>query len=280
MGILNSPEFLNSKFAHKVTSNKRKFSHLHYHKDYELYYLAKGTTMYLIDDNFYHIKEGVFVIIPPNTLHNTDSLSCKHIERFLFGFSLKLFNSKLSCIVDDLCSKKVLSLSPTRMEQAVILMEKIELENIEQSETSDYLIDLYLQELLIYLYKYGQEYKVKKTNTETLIDSITQYIKANFADELTLKKLGKHFSISPSHLSRIFKETTGVGINEYIIFTRIDNASKLLKTTSLPITKIAFRCGFNDSNYFSTIFKKYKGTSPLKYANKHKQTSIDYKKPG
>ena len=45
-----------------------------------------------------------------------------------------------------------------------------------------------------------------------------------------------------------------------------DVAEKLLKAKKMPITHVAAACGFNDSNYFSTVFKKIKGITPLKYS--------------
>lgn len=80
-----------------------------------------------------------------------------------------------------------------------------------------------------------------------------------------MEALAKRFSVSKSHLSRQFKNSTGFGLNEYITIVRIKNAERLILTTDLAITDIATKCGFNDSNYFSSVFKKLKGIPPLKF---------------
>jgi len=77
--------------------------------------------------------------------------------------------------------------------------------------------------------------------------------------------LSKIFAMSESHLSRKFKYITGIGINEFITHVRMTNAEKLLRDKTLSITEVAQQCGYNDSNYFSTVFKKFKGISPLKF---------------
>ena len=79
----------------------------------------------------------------------------------------------------------------------------------------------------------------------------------------------KQFSVNESHLSKKFKNVSGTGITEYIAYVRIMNAELLLRQNKYTISEIAFKCGFNDSNYFSTVFKRIKGISPLKYAKKY-----------
>lgn len=74
-----------------------------------------------------------------------------------------------------------------------------------------------------------------------------------------------HRNDSESYISRRFKSTVGVSINEYINFIRVSKAVEILESKKMPITEIAINCGFNDSNYFSTVFKKLKGVTPYKY---------------
>jgi two-component system response regulator YesN len=59
---------------------------------------------------------------------------------------------------------------------------------------------------------------------------------------------------------------TGMGLSEYINIARVTAAEKLLLSADLPITEVATKCGFNDSNYFARVFKKLKGVTPKKYS--------------
>ena len=70
---------------------------------------------------------------------------------------------------------------------------------------------------------------------------------------------------SPNHLSKKFREAAGIGVHEYLIFTRLQHAALELVTTSDTITQIALRCGFSDSNYFKDSFKKKYGITPRAY---------------
>ena len=80
-----------------------------------------------------------------------------------------------------------------------------------------------------------------------------------------MEHICKTFSISEGYLSRKFKAVSGIGLNQYITYVRICHAEKLLTETNLSVTEIAEKCGFNGSNYFSSVFKKMKGMTPLMY---------------
>ena len=84
----------------------------------------------------------------------------------------------------------------------------------------------------------------------------------NFASDITLSGIAKMCSVSPEHMSRTFKKETGFGFSEYLTHLRLKEAEYLLKNSTLPITDVAYQCGFFDSNYFSVVFKKIFGVSP------------------
>ncbi|MBQ7654675.1 MAG: helix-turn-helix transcriptional regulator [Clostridia bacterium] len=97
-------------------------------------------------------------------------------------------------------------------------------------------------------------------------DSILSFVNRNYMNNITLSEIASACSCSESTVSHLFKLHTGISAQKYIINLRLKQAEKLLSTSSLPITEIAFLCGFNNSNYFSTVFKKAKGISPSDYS--------------
>ena len=82
---------------------------------------------------------------------------------------------------------------------------------------------------------------------------------------LTIEDVCKRYSCSRSHISHCFKKQTGYTFREYLTNVRLENAKSLLQYSGLTITEIAFSVGFNDSNYFSNVFKAQMGISPMKY---------------
>ena len=83
--------------------------------------------------------------------------------------------------------------------------------------------------------------------------------------DITLRSIADACACSESTVSHLFKEYTNQSVKKYINNLRIKQAERLLLTTDLPIGNVAILCGFTDTNYFSTAFKKSVGLSPVKY---------------
>lgn len=113
---------------------------------------------------------------------------------------------------------------------------------------------------------------VNKANSKVDIIQVTQYIKENYADDLYLDKLADHFNTSDKYLSRLFKESIGMGFHEYLASIRISKAKSLLLETDLSVTKIGEMVGFTTHSTFFRIFKKYEGINPTQYRDNHKKT--------
>ena len=67
----------------------------------------------------------------------------------------------------------------------------------------------------------------------------------------------------------------GVGYNAYVNKTRLARSLKLLSSTDLSVAQIAAQCGFHNSNYFATVFKKAMGVSPTAYRRPRSQETIE-----
>ena len=96
-------------------------------------------------------------------------------------------------------------------------------------------------------------------------DSILAFVQRNIMQDITLRSIADACACSESTVSHLFKEYTDQSVKKYINNLRIKQAEKLLLTTDLPIGNIATLCGFTDTNYFSTAFKKSVGLPPMKY---------------
>ena len=99
----------------------------------------------------------------------------------------------------------------------------------------------------------------------TPIYAAIQYIRANYAANLTLEDMARQASMSKYHFSRLFKETCGYSPHEFLILTRLNRAKQLLTTTDLPISRIAQEVGYQNAASFSSVFANQVGLSPTRF---------------
>ena len=96
-------------------------------------------------------------------------------------------------------------------------------------------------------------------------DSILAFVQGHFMQDITLRSIAEACACSESTVSHLFKEYMNQSVRKYINHMRIKQAEKFLTSTDLPISRIADFCGFANTNYFSTAFKKEFGMSPRKF---------------
>ena len=91
-----------------------------------------------------------------------------------------------------------------------------------------------------------------------LIESIQKYVKSNYMNDVTIAALGAHFQITPSYISRLFREKTGQKYIDYVTEIRMEKAKELLQiNANLSIKEVAESVGYISEKYFSKIFYKY-----------------------
>ncbi len=109
---------------------------------------------------------------------------------------------------------------------------------------------------------------ISQHEDEDAVTSIRQYIRENYQSDLNAAQIARKFYLNASYLSTLFKEKTGMNMGAYIEGVRMEKAKEFLKDTEWPVTDIATRCGYSDSNYFTKVFKKYTGATPRQFREK------------
>jgi YesN/AraC family two-component response regulator len=91
---------------------------------------------------------------------------------------------------------------------------------------------------------------------------VRDFVTRNYSESLSLEAACKMASTSKTYFCRFFKSITGHSLRSYQHAVKIRVAEELLKDRRLSVTDVAIMVGYNDSNYFSTIYKKFKGFPP------------------
>ncbi len=128
------------------------------------------------------------------------------------------------------------------------------------------LLTLLLLELLIQIHRQtGRDRRQKDPYLDAEMELALQYFNENYNREISIEAYAASRGMSVSWFIRNFKQYTKTTPMQYLVERRITNAQVLLETTSYSIAEIGSIVGYENSMYFSRIFKKQKGVSPSEY---------------
>jgi two-component system response regulator YesN len=103
-------------------------------------------------------------------------------------------------------------------------------------------------------------------NQSKTLQIVKKYIECNFNDSsLSLQRASRELGISCQHISRLFRQETENTFVEYLTKIRVRKAVSLLLSTDMLVCNIAEMVGYTSQYYFSNVFKKTLGVSPLEY---------------
>ena len=94
---------------------------------------------------------------------------------------------------------------------------------------------------------------------------VLDFVAEHFAQTITVEDLANVAALSPSHFSRLFKQTMGKSPMNFVTAYRVEQAKKRLSSMDLPLIDIALDCGFADQAHFSRVFKQSEGITPKTY---------------
>jgi AraC-like DNA-binding protein len=98
-----------------------------------------------------------------------------------------------------------------------------------------------------------------------LVVAAEDYLKEHLTEHIRMPDLIKHIGLGPSRLFQLFKSSTGLTPNDYLVRLRVDKAKELLARPQQSVTDIAMATGFSSAQYFSGVFRKYAGQTPREY---------------
>jgi len=122
--------------------------------------------------------------------------------------------------------------------------------------------------LLLFICNNYRKYEINKTRQLTLVEKVISYLTNNYQDKIIIADLCQKFETNRNTLSKLFKSETGSTVMDNLASIRIQMSIILLKETTLPVSDILYRVGFNDTAHFGRTFKKISGITPSEYRKK------------
>jgi len=106
------------------------------------------------------------------------------------------------------------------------------------------------------------------------IEQAKQFIQRNYDKKVKLEDVAQQLCLSPKYFSRLFKENTGQGFNEFRLSNKIAHACTLLKNSDYTVTQVANRLGYQNLESFIRIFQSMMNDSPMQYRQKHQKNKF------
>lgn len=255
----------------------------HFHENLELYFMLEGERYYFVDQDTYHLKPGIAILVNRNQIHKTSKAGARSgHHRFMLHLDAAVLDGLFSLpsipsvkdIGENYWGVAEFSAKDWQLASQLIEMIKKEMES-NTTESNGMSILLTFQLLLLFVRnRKDQEFTGHRHQLSNhkvnigiyqKVHEIALYLQNHCSESCTLDKLSSQFYISSSYLTRVFKSVTGFTVTEYLTICRVRKAGNLLCDTNISITEIAAICGFGNVTYFERIFKRITEHTPLQY---------------
>ncbi|HDT2221099.1 TPA: HTH-type transcriptional activator RhaS [Klebsiella variicola] len=266
MTILHSTDFFKAGISTVAIEPRLPQSAFpeHHHDFHEIVIVEQGTGIHVFNGQPYTIGGGSVCFIRDHDRHlyeHTDNLCLTNVLyrapdafRFLAG-------------VSQLLPQEPEGNYPShwRVNQTVLQQVRHIVAQMEAmgSETDTHAVasrEILFMQLLVLLRK--SSLAEEATNNDARLNQLLAWLEDHFAQEICWEEVAAQFSLSLRTLHRQLKQQTGLTPQRYLNRVRLMKARHLLRHSDESVTDIAFRCGFGDSNHFSTLFRREFDWSP------------------
>ena len=131
-------------------------------------------------------------------------------------------------------------------------------------------VHAFMLDLILVLSNHGHD----MTKQQPHIRKVLKWIHKYYSEPITLSAIADELSLSEAYISRLFKSDMQMSFKEYLTKYRLDQVKEMLVHTDLTIGEIAGKCGYQDPNQLTRIFKKYEKTTPRNYRQQNKSTGF------
>lgn len=242
-----------------------------FHNFWEFLILTEGELCTSEDERVYTLTKNQIIFHKPNSFHNLQAasenvkymvISFNAFGKFIGNFAdkiLTLSGEQLEYVNEISRMFTEAGLDPTDMKITKFLKIMRDKPTLYHRFTN--LVEL----LLISLSESDVTSPRLLDNEETqLYKKAINSLENNVCSNISVEELARECNVSPAQLKRVFNKYAGIGIHEYLLQIKVLYAKKLL-ANGMSVNEVAEKMSFSSQNYFSVVFKRKVGVSPLKY---------------
>ena len=255
--ILNCAGYVSADYSHTNNNLRGRL-------DFYLIYLVSGEIEFLDGEKTTRLTEGNLIIYPPKTPYKYRCITSKESVRFFWAHFT-------GAEVNEILGKYGLSLFPCVHKISVNNHIEVRFKSIFDAFAindayRDDELSAHLSRLLIEI---SRVIKVTGSGNGRLHKSV-RYINEHFSEKISIPHLAALENICMTTFNLHFKRYMGITPTKYIIKLRTQAAAELLLNSELSVQEISARCGYNDYNLFTKVFKNELGTTPTNYRKSFK----------
>lgn len=230
---------ISTKSCTRINSNIISF--------YDFTFVLEGTMIYIINGERYILKKNDGIFLPPGTLRERIETH-EYVKYISFNFSM-IDEQKLDF---DIFMPKCIS---ENIRKLIGIYPYSHLSDIPRSQEK-------CANMLNYILLELTDYSEMSSNNTHIIKLIN-YINLNIHHNITLADLSSHTNLSREYICYLFKKEMNQTVTDYINNIRLNMAKELIITNEMPLSDISAFVGFENYNYFSRLFKRKFGTTPI-----------------
>lgn len=256
----------------------------HWHPEIEFTYIIEGEILYTINGFEYLLKKGQGIFCNQNMMHSgkmhnrqdCEYLSITFLPKLIYGFELSRIKTKyIDEIVKNPSLTHLLLLDNDQDARNILqILSEVYTLYLNNKEINELKLLTFLSTIWMNLYdcfeKSKNEFTVCAYNEKDLnrLKKILEYIHNNYGRKLSLEEIAGSINICANECCRFFKKHMNSTISTYILSYRIEKSLYLLDNTDLSITELAHNIGFSSASYYTQIFRKQMGFTPIQYRNR------------
>jgi AraC-like DNA-binding protein len=264
--------------------NQYSFSiNSHYHDFYSIIFITGGNGTICICNEEISVKQGSVLLVAPNQMHSFNGMQdctgellffCQ--DFFVEEFSYVRLLNTFSYVTpgENMVSGPGFILNGPDVTPLFGLLSSIREEYDSGNQPSGSMIILrsYLNILMIKISGLFEKKTGKINHAESsLIQALTNYIESNFKKEHNTEFYASAFNITDKHLNNICKSNFNCSLKKILHDRLMQESRKLLLSTELSVTEIAYRLNFDDNSYFNKVFRKSTGLTPKRFREMHRK---------
>ncbi len=246
----------------------------HLHKYVEIVYIISGKSMVTINGEQYTLNSGDLSIAFPYSVHSYKDENIKLSHLIIFSVD---YVPLLEEILKNKIPKNPIIKNKSLSKNAKIFLEflkekAVNKSDIEKRNKNDVLSNTKDTERIVlsgiltaFLAEVFKNMEFTDSLKNKTVNSIINFCKNHFAENIKIEDLSKEIYISTSRISHIFSEKIGMGFKEYINRLRIEKAAGMIISTEENIGEIAISCGYESLRTFNRNFLKFKKCTPKEF---------------